>query len=268
MLSCDECRKYLQAFLDCALDVRESLDVQEHLQTCLDCAETAEAEWTLRIFIRQHALVPALPDHVKRQIIQHAMRSAQGMVWWSNWLVNMAPSSWRIGMATAAAALVATFLGLSLWSGQDDLTEQVANEASMAYRVYNDRAVPMEVESPDDTAVSQWFYNYIGYRLALPGMADQKTQLVGGRLCRWLDRTGAAVFYQRQGSKLVLFAFKDDRFSLPTKNVIHTKAGSFYVRNVSGRPVAVWQRGGITYSMVGDLDRDALLQIASTVSYR
>lgn len=268
MLSCDECRKYLHAFLDCALDVCESLDVQEHLHTCRGCAEAAEAERTLRIFVRQHALLPALPDHVKRQIIRHAMHSAQGMVWWSNWLVKMRPPHWKTGMATAAATLVATFLGLSLWSGQDDLTQKVANEASMASRMYNNLTIPLEVESPDDTAVSQWFYNHIGYRLPVPGMADQKTQLVGGRLYRWLDRTGAAVFYQRQGSKLFLFAFKDDRFSLPTKNVIHTNAGSFYVQNVSGRPVAVWQRGGITYSMVGDLDRDALLQIASTASYR
>jgi anti-sigma factor RsiW len=269
MLSCDECRKYLHACLDLALDIRESLDVQEHLHTCTSCAEAAEAERTLRVFVRRYAVTPALPEHVKRQIIRHAMRTpSRYPAWWPNVFVKMRQPYWKTGMAAAAAALLAAFVGLSQWSDQDDFTRKIANEASMAYRVYNNRPMPLEVEGPDDTTVTQWFYKHIGYRLPVPDMVDQKTQLMGGRLCRVLDRTGAAVFYRRQGANMLLFAFKDDKISLPAKNVIHPNAGPFYVRDVSGRQVAVWQRGGIIYSLVGDLDREALLQIASTGSYR
>jgi len=268
MLSCDECKKYLQAFLDRALEIRESLDVQDHLRTCQACAHTAETERTLRLFVRQHALTPSVPEHVKRQIIQHAMYTSQGMVWWSHWLAKIRPPHWKTSMATAAATLVATFAALALWSGEDDLAQKLVNEASMAYRAYASRTMPMEVEGPDDSTVTQWFYNHIGYRLPMPGIVDQKIQLLGGRLCRVLDRTGTVMMYQRQGANVLLFAFKDDKLSLPTKHLTQTHAGSFYVQNVSGRPVAIWQRGGITYSLVGDLDRDALLQIASTVGYR
>ncbi len=35
MLSCQECERYLPVFLDHALEVKESLDVQAHLQSCL-----------------------------------------------------------------------------------------------------------------------------------------------------------------------------------------------------------------------------------------
>ena len=34
MLSCQECERYLPVFLDHALEVKESLDVQAHLQSC------------------------------------------------------------------------------------------------------------------------------------------------------------------------------------------------------------------------------------------
>jgi hypothetical protein len=40
------------------------------------------------------------------------------------------------------------------------------------------------------------------------------------------------------------------------------------VQNVSGRPVAMWQRGGMTYSITGDMDRDDLIRVATTINYR
>jgi hypothetical protein len=83
-----------------------------------------------------------------------------------------------------------------------------------------------------------------------------------------LDRRSAALKYQRNGVDILLFVFKDDQLSLPTDRMIRTKAGSFYIQHVAGRPVAVWQHGGITYSMVGDVDRDALLNVATTMNYR
>jgi len=41
MLSCHECERYLPVFLDHALEVKESLDVQAHLQSCPSCADRA-----------------------------------------------------------------------------------------------------------------------------------------------------------------------------------------------------------------------------------
>ena len=49
--------------------------------------------------------------------------------------------------------------------------------------------------------------------------------------------------------------------------MIPTEAGRFYVQHVAGRPVILWQRAGVTYSMVGDIDRQALLRVAGSVKY-
>ena len=77
MLSCQDCEKYLDAFLDNALDVKESLDVQEHLHSCTPCTNRAAAERTLRAFIRQHATTPPLPEELKRRIVRQAMQPPQ-----------------------------------------------------------------------------------------------------------------------------------------------------------------------------------------------
>jgi anti-sigma factor RsiW len=102
----------------------------------------------------------------------------------------------------------------------------------------------------------------------MPCITDKSTQLLGARLCRFLDRKSAVLKYQRNGVDILLFAFKDNQLALPPHQMVHTNAGSFYVQHVTGRPVAMWQRHGVTYSMVGDMDREVLLQIAATLSYR
>jgi anti-sigma factor (TIGR02949 family) len=83
MLPCQDCEKYLDAFLDNALDVKQSLDVQEHLHSCTPCTNRAAAERTLRAFIRQHATTPPLPEELKRRIVRQAMQPPQsrGFPW-------------------------------------------------------------------------------------------------------------------------------------------------------------------------------------------
>jgi hypothetical protein len=74
--------------------------------------------------------------------------------------------------------------------------------------------------------------------------------------------------YQRNGVDILLFAFKGEQLSLPAKRMVRTKNRVFYLQNVGGRPVAMWQHGGITYSIVGDIAPDELLQVANTINYR
>ena len=100
----------------------------------------------------------------------------------------------------------------------------------------------------------------------MPCITDTSTQLLGGRVCRILDRKSAAVMYQRRGVAIVLFAFHGDHMSLPTQQ--NAVPNGVHIRNASGRPVVMWQRDGVVYSMVGDVHRDDLMQVAKTVSYR
>lgn len=268
MLSCQDCEKYLYAFLDNELDVRESLDMQEHMHDCPACTDRAEAERMLRAFVRQQVSVPPLPDEVKRRIIQQAVSSPTPDSWWTRLRASVRLWDFAMGMATAAAVLLLVLGAFSFPFGGEDMTQKLMHEASMAYQTYKTQHMPLEVKGSNDKVIIEWFNRRMDYPLKVPCITDQATKLLGGRLCRLFDRKSAALMYQRNGMDIFLFAFRGGGFSLPTKRMVRRKGREFYVKSVGGRPVALWQRGGITYSMVGDLDRDALLQVAGTISYR
>lgn len=269
MLSCEQCRKYLAFFLDQALDVRESLDVQEHLQGCPDCADLAAAERTLRAVVRQQAATTPLPEAAKRQLIRRAMQQRGPR--WQRLATLREAVQWRdvgLGAALAAAVLLVFLSPLRDLLNGSHAARKFVHETAMAYHTYLDQNVPMEVKTSDDGQLVRWANDVIGYPLQVPCISDGTTQLLGGRLCRLRDRKGLAVRYKHAGADLVVFAFRDAALSLPARRMTPTKAGRFYVQHAAGRPVILWQRAGVTYSMVGDIDRQALLRVAGSVRYR
>lgn len=267
MLSCEACEKYLLAFLDHELQVKESLDVEEHLRSCTSCSYLAEAEHTLRSLLRQQMTTPPLPEAVKQRIVRQAIQTPGSQRWW-RWGIALYVRDVTIGVAAAAAVLLLVLRLFSLSSSGDDMVQKFAQEASVTYGTYRSQHIPPEVASTDDKMVTQWFNNRMGYPLKIPCITDQATKLLGGRICRLLDRKSATMIYQRNGVEILLFAFKGQQMPMPERYKVHAKGHVFYVQSVAGRPVAMWQHGGITYSMVGDLDREALVQVATTIDYR
>jgi anti-sigma factor RsiW len=267
MVSCRNCERYLSAFLDNELDVKECLDIQEHLRFCTACATRAEGERLLQRFLRQHGRVAPLSEDHKRRLIRQAMQPPPLPSWWVRVGAVQHVRDFVKGVAAAAVLLLAFgYLLTALRS--DDVMQKYVNEASKAYLTYTTQHVPPEVESPDDTVVTQWFNNRMGYQFKVPCITDGTTQLLGGRLCRLLDRKSAALFYKRNGVDILLFAFKGDSTPPAAEPQVHAKDPALYIKNVDGRPVAMWQRDGVTYSIVGDLPPDELLRLVATVKYR
>lgn len=281
MLACQDCERYLEAFLDQELDVKESLDMQAHLYSCPACRELADAERAYRRFVREHMYETPLPQAMKLQIIRCAIEGATGrttaaeprVTWWA-WLVMwIRPKDFVLGMASATAVLFLLFGPFSWGPKGDDATgsfhaDRFLQDASLAYRANQREPLPLDVSASDDKAVVDWFNRRLTYSFKVPCITDNATKLLGGRLCRLLDRPSATFVYKRNGKDVMLFAFRGDGVSLPEKNRIRVQNQDLYFHNVSGRPVAAWQHGGIFYSMVGDLNRDDILKIARTMHYR
>ncbi len=266
MLSCEDCEKYLEAFLDQALEVKESLDMHEHLRACLACTERVEAERIFRGFVRQQATAPPLLNEIKRQMIRQAMVPPVRLGWWVRLRSWVHPRDFALGMATAAMVWLWLF-GLFPFQG-DDMTQKFVQEASMMYQANKNKPMPLEVKASNDKTVVEWFNRRMDRPLEVPCITDQSTKLLGGRLCRLFDRKSATLVYKRNGANIFLFAFHGKGVSLSAKPKVRIRNQDVYVQHSAGQPVVVWQRGGIVYSMVGDLNRDDLLQVASTMHYR
>src|SRR2546425_12562380 len=102
MLSCDEWESDCRVLLHHALEVKEGLDVQAHLQSCHSCTDRAESERYLRTFVRQYLDVPPPPDEFKRAIILRAMQAERQPGWWAYLPAPTRLCDFAMGMATAA----------------------------------------------------------------------------------------------------------------------------------------------------------------------
>jgi anti-sigma factor RsiW len=280
MLVCQDCESYLEAFLDQELSVKESLDMQAHLHSCSACMALVEAECAYRRVVHEQAYEAPLPDTIKLQLIRRAIDGTTvGVVtaessasWWARLSTWIHPKDFALGMASAAVILL-LFSPFSWWLTTDDTTgnfhaDRFLQDASMAYRANQRQPMPLEVSASDDKALAEWFSHRLTYSFKVPCITDNATKLMGGRLCRLLDRPSATFVYKRNGKDVMLFAFRGDGLSLPAKNRIRVQDQDLYFHDVSGHPVAAWQHGGIVYSMVGDLNRDDILKIAKTMYYR
>jgi anti-sigma factor RsiW len=265
MLSCQECERYIPVFLDHALEVKESLDVETHLQSCLPCHDRAESERRLRLFVRQFLDVPPPPEELKRAMILRAMQAERRCGWRAYLPVSVRLRDFAMGVATAAILALAVYgIVPELWSDPD--IQKVVRETSLAYGTMIGQHMPLEVVSADVSAVTQWFNAHMEHHFKMPCLTDASAQLLGGRVCRILDQKSAALRYQRRGVDIVLFAFRGDSMSLPARK--STAPNDVHMRYASGRSVAMWQRDGTVYTIVGDVHRDDLQQMVNTVSYR
>jgi anti-sigma factor RsiW len=258
MLSCQECARYIPVFLDHALDVKESLDVQAHLQSCFPCHDRAESERRLRMFVRQFLDVPPPPEEFKRAMILRAIQGERRCGWRAYLPVPIRLRDFTMGMATAAVLVLAIYGILPDLLSNPDI-QKVVREASLAYGIHTTQHMPLGVVSADDTAVTQWLNTHMGNHIKLPCITDKATQLLGGRVCRILDRKSAVLVYEHRGVPIMLFAFYEDRMSLPAKQ---------RPQHISGRSVVMWQRDKVVYSIVGDMHSDDLMKVAATVNYR
>jgi anti-sigma factor RsiW len=269
MLPCQDCEKYLEVYLDYELGVKESLDVEEHLRDCPACTSRAEAERWVRQFVHQHARMDALPEGTKLQIIRQAMSPLAAPGWWKGLRAWVHPLDFSLGVATAAVVALLWFLNPFVVESKNDvMTRKYVQEASMAYQAYKTDRMPLEVTDSNDQAVVAWFNRQMQHPLKIPCITDQATKLLGGRLCRLFDRKSATFVYKRNNADLFLFAFHGKNLPFSSKYKVRLQGQDMYVDNIGGRPVALWHRGGIVYSMVGDLNRDDLLSVASTLHYR
>ncbi len=104
-MRCHEARKFLGPYLDSELDAKTSLEIEQHLETCRECAQYFGAEQKLdqHIFsiLRQGQKTGPLWERVESQI------KASGF--WAT--VRRFPRLMRIGLATA----MVLFLTLMLW---------------------------------------------------------------------------------------------------------------------------------------------------------
>lgn len=130
--------------------------------------------------------------------------------------------------------------------------------ATKAHQVFSaERQRPVEIPGSRRAEMARWFERHLGTEVEIPDLSSLALRLVGGRLLASAEGPMAQLLYEdRQGNRLTLYLTAEE-----------TDVGNeVEVVKVAGFAAGFWQDGEITYTIVADMEADALLALAAEVS--
>ncbi len=258
----------LQDALDGRLDTAAHAEVEAHLTSCPACRSEYErlrwvkaavesvedrAEVPAGLAARISAALdnedrPAAPDRPQRLLAEGVPRRT--LRWRSRWAV-----------ALAAGVVVAA--GVALWrlGGAPDMPAALAH----GFVRYQRGALPLALDTNDAVRLEALFQTAkLGFNPRVLDLRMMGYSLVGGGVLEVGHHETALLVYRTDSGHIVLcFMFPAEAVAVAGGAVQRPHDGiDFFVQQVSGLTVVLWQEGLVTCALVGDGDSEAVVQLA------
>jgi anti-sigma factor RsiW len=244
-MKCRSSEHLLELYLDGELAARESVEMREHLESCLACGRRFRELEQIGSNIRMHVGHYAAPAGLERRV-QAALRKAtreQGQP--SQLLMN-----W---MAAAASVLLfaSIALNLQLLRSHASASDQLAQEVLASHLRSLIGTHLVDIPSSDQHTVKPWFNGKLNFSPDVKDFVRQGFPLIGGRIEYLDDKPAAALIYQRRKHLINLFLWPAPSSS------------SGYVEMTKrGYNLLSWTQDGMTYWLVSDVETSELEQFA------
>ncbi len=235
------------------LDLRTSLDVEQHLKECPSCAREHEGGVALRA-----ALKEKLPYHeasaALRKRVRSSTRAAIRAETRSRSRLGFVSTAWRWPVAAAAALLVA-ILGRGLIPGRSSMGDVLGREV-VASHVRSLMANHLtDVLSSNQHTVKPWFDGKLDFAPVVLDLSTQGFPLVGGRLDYIDGHPVAALVYHYHLHVINLFTW-------PTANPPDSQT---HIATREGYNSVRWTESGMEYWAVSDVAPPQLEKFAQLV---
>jgi anti-sigma factor RsiW len=248
-MECSAARKLLTAAVDGELDLRESADLDSHLESCAGCRTQFEAERALRGAVARNATYFRAPAALEARIKTALPATAAAHV--------SVPKRrfWQWPIAVGAFATVfAIAMTVGLYPTLSGVDERLADEvvSSHVRSLLANHAV--DVASSDQHTVKPWFAGKIDFSPPVRDFTAEGFPLVGGRLDYIDHHTVAALVYKRAQHTINIFALpmpEGTRDAAP-------RAGSTH-----GLHTVRWTRDGLAFWAVSDVGADDLARLVA-----
>ena len=248
-MNCQETQLWLHSYLDAELDLIKTIEIEQHLHTCDQCAQAYRNQQALRAALRSGGLYLTAPVKLQSRI-QAAVRQSnqdapahRGIRW--PWL----------SLAAAFACILVLGWGFSRgWfaPAADDRTAQEVLASHVRSLMANHLA---DVASSDRHTVKPWFDGKLDFSPPVEDLASQGFPLIGGRLDYIGNRAVAALVYGRQKHLINLFIWPAPQGA--------TAATTTATRQ--GYNIARWTGAGMTYWAVSDLNNEELQEFVHLI---
>lgn len=237
-------RNLLHAYIDDELDLVRSMELEDHLVECADCAHEVASYRALRETIAASDLKYAAPASARVRIQGELKKeertrtvpaaAPRRMFWW-NW----------VAVPVCALLLIALAVSILGRNPRRTLASEVVDDhvrSLMASHL-------TDVLTSDQHTVKPWFNGKLDFSPQVRDLSSDGFELIGGRLDYLDNRNVAAIVYQRRKHVINLFTWPS--------------AGSDEELRVStqqGYNVLQWRQNGMEYCAASDLNRQELEQ--------
>lgn len=244
----------LDAYVDSRLPPADRAAVEAYLRENAAAAARVAADIAAREALRR-ALAPAAAEPIPARLRIGAIRARL--------------RERRLARLRTLAAGLALLLagGAGGWIARDQrgaaarpVLTATSTDAIAAFRLFTaEVAHPVEVAASQQAHLVQWLSRRVGHKLTVPDLAAQGYVLMGGRalpIAQAAPGQAAAQFMyeNKSGQRLTLYIRATIGEDTAFRFVEAEKVGAFS-----------WVEDGLSFAMVGALDRPALLAIADAV---
>lgn len=259
-MECLDLDRLLPAYADGEFATSESTETELHLAECQRCRDQVERQIAFRTFLQAHANTdPArAPDSLRLRIQRDIAkeRAAENLRRFASF------SAMAAGLAVVASAgyMAAGWLGGPHLQPIDVIADAVDRHA---------RGLPVEV-TPAAGDVESWFRGKVDFNVRTPRFSSPSApQLMGARLANVREKQAAYFMYGDEAHKrMSLLVFPSGSVRLPEGQRRSVGGQDIVMANERGYNVALWEKRGIVYSLVSDLDESDILQLVSQVEER
>jgi anti-sigma factor RsiW len=243
-VECRDVQNLLHPFVDGELDLVRHLQIEHHLADCGECAEREHGMRQLREALAAPRLRYRAPDALRSKLESALARQSDSAPapparpWKRKTAALVAAAA---GAVLLVAASLTAGLLLSRPSTEERLIEQVVAGHVRSLQV----AHATDVASSDRHTVKPWFLGKVDFSPQVPDLSPHGYVLTGGRLDYLIDHPVAALVYRRRDHLINVFtwAVADAADERPVRS-LHRQG--FHIRH--------WQRSGMTYWVVSDLN--------------
>lgn len=250
-VDCADFRQFIDPYLDGEFDEAERVAFDRHLTVCGECRRHFEQQAWMQGALRPALKRPSRLPPAARDRICTRLRAAERPA-------RIRQAARRVAAPMSTLAAVGT-LAVVLLSGFNSPT--VMAEAVDLHK----REVPVEMPSPVDREVEQWFEGKLDFQLAAPRFGDDNVVLLGGRLSQVTrpgerGRDAAYLVYGVGSHKLTVLVFDSTGLELDAP-VTEVGGKPVYLHDDRGVRVALFQRGPLAYAFTSDLPQARMLEL-------